>query len=340
MILTAALLFALAASSDDALPPIGTIDFYGLRTVSEAKARQALVLKEGASLPEGEEELRRTLSGARQRLIESLGIDQARIELVCCEAGKLTLYVGIDESGAPPTARWSAEPQGTARLPEEVLRAGRAFDEALWRAVKEGDAAEERTAGHALHHNPALRAIDEQFVALATRDAPLLRDVLHHSADAEHRALAAQVLAYAPDKPAIVDDLMDAAQDRAADVRNNAIRALGVMAEAGVTIPAQPFISRLDSIEWTDRNKASLLLGRLTEARDAAVLGRLCERSLPALAEMSRWKAAGHAVSAFFIMGRLAGLPEEDIEGAWTGGRREEVIEKALRCGRRPRSLR
>jgi len=89
-----------------------------------------------------------------------------------------------------------------------------------------------------------------------------------------------------------------------------------------------------------DRNKASLLLGRLTEARDPAVLGRLCERSLPALAEMSRWKATGHAVSAFFIIGRLADLPEKDIERAWTGGRREDVIEKALRCGGRPTSLR
>ena len=62
-VILTALLFALAASSDDALPPIGTIDFYGLRTISEAKARHALLLKEGASLPDGEEELRRSTRG-------------------------------------------------------------------------------------------------------------------------------------------------------------------------------------------------------------------------------------------------------------------------------------
>jgi hypothetical protein len=334
-VLLTAFLLVFAAPAGDALPPIGTIDFYGLRTISEGKARRPLALKEGESLPLDDESVRRTLTEARQRLVGSLGVAEARIEMVCCEAGKLILYVGIDEKGAS-AAHWSAEPQGTERLPEETLRTGAAFGDALMLAVEKGDAAEDDTAGHSLSHNPALRSIERRFIAFAADNVPLLRDVLHHSADAAHRALAAQILAYAPDKRAIVDDLVEAAQDPAPDVRNNATRALAVMAGAGFPIPAPPFIPRLNSIEWTDRNKASGLLAELTKARDPAVLSRLCEEALPALTEMARWKSAGHACASFFILGRMAGLPEKDIESAWTEGRREEVIAKASRCAPSP----
>ena len=53
---------------------------------------------------------------------------------------------------------------------------------------------------HALMHDPAARAIQQRFIAYAARDLSRLRDVLRHSRDAEHRALAAQVLGYAPNK--------------------------------------------------------------------------------------------------------------------------------------------
>jgi hypothetical protein len=86
----------------------------------------------------------------------------------------------------------------------------------------------------------------------------------------------------------------------------------------------------LNSVEWTDRNKSSLVLLRLTEKRDAAILSSLRQRALQSLVEMSRWKSAGHAYAPFFILGRVGSLPEEEIKKAWSSGNREVVIETVL----------
>jgi len=131
--------------------------------------------------------------------------------------------------------------------------------------VRRGDAGEDRSQGHALADDPAARALQERLVVVyASRDLPELRLVLRRSSDAAHRALAAQVLGYAADKPAVVEDLVHAMTDPSADVRNNASRALMVFAEmlpgAGPTVPrvpARPFIELLRSPVWSDRNKAS-----------------------------------------------------------------------------------
>src|SRR5262249_21631892 len=142
--------------------------------------------------------------------------------------------------------------------------------------------------GHALANDPSTRALQERFVTFAARDLKLLRDVLRRSADAEQRALAAQVVAYTANKQAVVNDLVGAMRDPAEEVRNNAMRALAVMAGAArqttrqpIKIPVRPFIEMLNSIEWTDRNKSSWALLRLTDKRDSGVLFEIRQKALP-----------------------------------------------------------
>jgi hypothetical protein len=45
---------------------------------------------------------------------------------------------------------------------------------------------------------------------------------------------------------------------------------------------------------------------------------------------MARWKFAGHAVMAFELVGRIAGLSDPEIFKAWDAGQREQVIARAL----------
>jgi HEAT repeat protein len=165
---------------------------------------------------------------------------------------------------------------------------------------------------------------------------PRLRDVLRGSADAEHRALAALVIAYADDKRAVVQDLVEAVGDPSSTVRNNAMRALGVMAafarrrpELGIRVPTAPFIDMLNSLVWTDRNKSSHALAQLTATRDSALLGELRARALPALVDIARWKSPGHAHDGLLILGRIAGWPEERIWQAIQGGEREAIVAAA-----------
>ncbi len=312
---------------------ISIIDFYGLRQVSREDARTALTFKEGDSITFGDERPA-ILAAAEERLTKLPGVASARINLTCCDAGGAIAYVGIQEEGAP-TLRLRRAPEGELRLPADVVRAGEEFSEALMSAVQRGDAEEDRTKGHSWMHDPAARAIQEQFIVFARRDLPLLRRVLRNSSDPVHRALAAQVLAYAADKQSVVDDLVRAMRDPADQVRNNAMRALAVFAEAvpkstAARIPAAPFVAFLNSPIWSDRNKASLALVTLSARRDPGVLREIRESALVPLAEMARWKSTGHAQPAFMILARVAGYSDEAATASWDQGSREVVIQAAM----------
>jgi len=311
-------------------PPIGIIDFYGLRSVSEQQVRQALQIKEGESVPASREE-------AQRRLEVLPNVQQALLNFVCCEAGKTILYVGIKEKGAS-SLEFRSAPKGAIHLPETIVRAGGALDDAMTEGFGKGDVSEDDSKGHALFSYPKARAIQLRFVTFAAQDLKLLRAVLHESADAQLRALAAEIIAYAANKRDVVEDLVYGMSDPDSGVRNNAMRALGIIAgfaqqspEQQIKVPIQPFIEMLNSIVWTDRNKSSLALYQLTEKRNPAVLSELRERALPSLIEMSRWKSRGHALGPFFLLGRVGNISEDEILKDWASGDRETLIETVLK---------
>jgi HEAT repeat protein len=186
--------------------------------------------------------------------------------------------------------------------------------------------------------DPACRTLQERFAAIAARDLPLLKDVLRNSADGEHRAIAAYIIGYAPKKSDVVDDLQQAIRDPEDDVRNNAMRALGAIAvlaslkpDLEIQIAPTWFVEMLNSVVWSDRNKAALALVNLTDKRPENLLNLMRERALPSLAEMARWKSLGHALPPFMLLGRIAGLNEQQIQDSWTSGKREALIAKALK---------
>ncbi len=326
LICSALLLMLPFGSTDGQVPLVGVIDFYGLRSISEEQAREAIQIKEGDMPPNSLKEI--------QRRLEALpNVEQARLQVLCCEASKNILYVGISEKGAP-TLRFRAAPHGKARLTHDMLRAGESFSDAIMRAVLKGDAGEDDSQGHALANNPEARAFQERFIKFAAQDLKLIRKVLRESSDAKHRALAAEIIAYAASKQDVVKDLVYAMSDPDVDVRNNSMRALGVIAgfarsrpEQRIKVSPRPFVEMLNSIEWYDRNKSSFVLYQLTEKRDEAVLSSLRQHALQSLVEMARWKSPMHAQQPFFILGRVGNFSEEEIHKAWTSGNRQLLID-------------
>ena len=314
-------------------PPIGIIDFYGLRKVSEAQVREVLGVKEGDHPPSSASQ-----SAIEKRLEEIPGVLQARLHVNCCNAGKARLYVGIQEQVAPHFD-FRTPPQSDVALPQEVVEDYENFEEAMMEAVRQGDNREDYSEGHSLMDNLAARAFQERFIVHAERQLERLREVLRDSTDAQQRAIAATVIGYAPDKRAVLDDLQSAMRDSNADVRNNAVRAIGTIAafaqrqpELGIEISPTGFIEMLNSLIWTDRNKALMVLWSLTERRDPGVLQQLREQALPSLVEVARFKSAGHARWAYLILGRMAGLSDKEIEEAWSSGERESVITQVLKA--------
>ena len=327
-------LVLIAAAASAQAPRIGTIDFYGLRKVPEAKLRQALGAREGDYLPPSK-------GNAEESLDRVSGVVESHLEAVCCDGSKMILYVGIEERGSPHFDL-REPPEGDEKLPEEVLSTYRRFLETFEAAARRGSTAEDLTQGYSRMADPTARAIQDMFPALAKEHLAELRAVLHNAGDEEQRATAAYVIGYAPDKKAIVNDLQYLLKDADAGVRANAARnlvALAVLArlnpQAGVKVEPTWFIEMLNSLSWSDRNRAMAALQILTDTRDPSVLEQLRDRALPALAEMARWKTLAHALPAFVLLGRVAGLTEDQIQEAWSSGNRDRVITAAL-SGKKP----
>ncbi len=119
-----------------------------------------------------------------------------------------------------------------------------------------GDAGEVHSRRHALSNNQQARAQQKRFITFAARDMKRLRFVLLESSDAHHRALAAEIMAYAASKQEIVKDLVFGMNDPAEGVRSNAMRELSVITGFAHNSPvqrikvlAQPFVEMLNFVE-------------------------------------------------------------------------------------------
>ena len=322
----------LPARSRAQLPRIGIIDIYGAHKTNPQQIRDALGISVGDSLTG------LALLQVSAKLTDLPGVASASVDPVCCEDGKTMLYVGVIEDGAP-TLELRAPPNGASRLTPDVIAAGTAFGDANVRAVMRGFMKEDLSQGHSLMADSAARMIQLQFVELAAKHLDTLRKVLRTSSDGDHRAVAAQVLAYYTNKQAIVGDLVYAMRDANADVRNNATRALWVIAvysqqhpELKITVPYEPFIDLMNSLSWTDRNKSSLALMQLTESRNPTLLAALKTRAFDSIVDIAQWTNPGHSMAGVMILGRIAGIPDPEIYAMFERGERDKIIEAARKA--------
>lgn len=336
-LLTLALAF-LTPQSPNALPPLGIIDSYGLRTVTEQQVLEILPYHLGDTIRVEQFKLKK--HDTERELGSIPGVAGASLTLVCCahggsSDGKSILYVGIEETDNRCPG-FDPAPAGGVKLTSDVLTASHDYDVAFEKAIVQDNFVEDDSEGHALDSDAEARGIQLQFVKLANLHLTNLKDVLHNSSDAHQRAMAAQVLAYVKDKQAIVPDLIAAMRDTDSDVRNNASRALVVFARYSpkppaqkIVVPPQPFIRMLKSCVWSDRNKSAAALAQFSATRDPSLLSQVREQALPALFEMAAWKYLGHASYSLEILGRLAGLSDSTIQNALTRGDRMAIIAAA-----------
>ena len=329
-ILVFALLLAvvITAAGQDQPMRIGVIDFYGYAGLDVDQIRSRLPLKEGDSISNPG-----AIRDAFNKVVKSItGRPATDVKPVCCDPqGKLMIYVGLPGTSIVP-AKFNPIPKGKIHFASEVVELYDQTMEASTVALLKGNSSEDNSQGFALSNEPALRAKELGVRTYAIEHEKLILQVLNSSSDATQRAVAAFMLGYARQSQQQISALVHASHDAEDAVRNDATRALVVLADSNpkvaARIPARGFIRMLSSPSWTDRNKAGFLLMYLTRTRDAKLLRQIRAEALTPLIEMARWKDPPHALFARMLLGRIAGIPEERLVELSNADNAEEIIKE------------
>ena len=310
------------------LPRVVSIDIYGARKTPRERILNELKLSEGDRLPASKGDL-------EERLEQISEVAGARVEALCCTEAGVQLFVGIAERGAPYFA-FRSKPRDERFLPDEVVQTYRSLVRAMDDAGRRGQLRQDLTQGHALMAEPQGRALQEGLRDYVSGHLKLMRAVLRNSADEEHRAIAATVIGYAPRKADVVNDLMYALQDPNERVRANAVRSLEAIAvlarlkpNLAITISPTWFVEMLNSLSLSDRQRAAAALVTLTGSDGEKALQQIRERAWDSVVEMAGWHSLRHAVPAFVLLGRIAGMSESEIERSWTADREQTITKIA-----------
>lgn len=303
-------------SKSDEKTAIANIDLFGYGKLDMQKLRSVVPIQSGESIKQSQWTTYR--SRIEEAIRSETGKPPTDVALICCnEQGNSMIYIGVAGSSSVAVQHKPA-PLGEGRLPTAALKLSQETDEALKKAALAGRTQQDHSNGYALSADPDLRAKELQIREFALHNEELLRTALSSSSDAEHRAIAAQFLGYVNVSARQIADLVRAAHDPYPGVRNNAVRALGVIASSSQQrarmIAPKPFIALLKSDKWVDRNKGGWLMINLTASRDPKLLKQLRTEAFDALVEMARWRFVGHASSARRLLGRIARIEEARLD--------------------------
>ena len=332
--LAAAMLAAVVAAHPAARGPdrrlLGAVDFFGSKGLDLAAIRASLPFHQGDSFPPPNvhsDELKKRAANAIKQVI---GRDPTDVVFICCDDKQHYLaYIGLPGQSYEALA-FNPAPTGGARLPKEGAKLGEQLEAALADAAMTGHATEEDSAGYSLTNDPKARKMELAARDYALQHEALLLQALASDADADRRAYAAHILGYGRQSDEQIAALVHASLDPDDGVRDNAVRALEVLATAKPALarklPPQPFIRLMRSGSWLDHNKASLVLVGLTTTRDPTLLEELRAQALDPLLEMGRWRYVGHAEAALTVLGRMAGIEEDSLSKMIEGGRSGAIL--------------
>ena len=259
-ILLIAILFV-TSSGQDELRRIGSIDFYGYAGLNLDQIKSALPLHVGDRYPGPFE----TLEIINKAVTSAIGRPPTEVSPVCCDTqGNYMIYVGLPGTSIKHP-KLNPVPKGKTQFPPTILKLYEKAMAASRADVSKGNAREDTSKGYALStSSPELRAKQLVIRAYAIQHEKLIRSVLDSSSAVQQRVVAAYLLGYARQSKQQIAGLVRGSYDADEVVRNNATRALSVLAESSpkvaARIPAGRFIEMLSSGSWTDRNKAGWVL--------------------------------------------------------------------------------
>jgi hypothetical protein len=292
------------------------------------RLQSLLPIRTGDKLSEDQEsKIHNEINRAVERAV---GHPPTDIAFVCCNnQGNFMLFIGLGGKNSASIAVHHA-PDDSGCLPRHAMTL---YDEAMAAvppAVQRGNGGEDDSRGYSLSNDPVLRSKQIAMHEYAIGHEQTLERALQTCRQPQDRRAAAEILGYGRRSARQIGGLVCACRDPDGEVRNNALRALWVLAIAspgtGAQISAKSFVEMLNSGVWEDRNKAGLLLMALTRSRNPRLLHQLRTEALPSLIEMARWQDPSHAYPYRVILGRIAGFSEAQVQRMVGSGKVRQLI--------------
>jgi hypothetical protein len=311
---------------------VGNIDFFGTGGIDVRGVWSVLPVHRNDEITEDQSaDIRDRLSRAIQNAVGHKPTDLA---VMCCDdGGQLAIYIGLGGSNTA-VVPFLPRPKSSTCLPNDALHLYDDTTAALQRAIEQGHSGEDDSRGYSLSADPTARAKQLALHEYAITHERTIERALQSCKNGEQRQAAAELLGYAAKSTSQIAFLLRASHDSDEGVRNNAVRALWVLAtsnpKTASQIPANDFVAMLNSGLWTDRNKAGMLLMVLTRSRNRELLQRLRSEALQSLIEMARWEDPGHAFAYRVLLGRIAGLNETQIQQLVASKKVDEIIAAAV----------
>lgn len=303
----------LAVAGCAAQPNIRAIDFFAYSGVDLDGIRKNLPIRPGDPwTSETNQLLKAKLNGL-------LGRSPSDVDAVCCdEDGNRIVYVGLAD-GSRSRVQLNPQPTESLKLDADLVILYDRFEAVLRQVLSRGDGLvlEDHSLGYPLSDDADVRGLQWRIRDFAVSNSSQLFAVSRKSSNARHRGIAVDAIGYGLHSADQIGALTHSALDPDPTVRNNAIRALSVLASSQVEllapIPYAVFVDLLASGVREDRTKSIALLSELSEDRDPVVLEAILERALVPLVECARWSWSGHAYHARVLLGRIGGLDEATV---------------------------
>jgi len=306
---------------------LGSIEFFGYAGLDLGPVRSALPIHVGDSFLTADWPARK--AEIERAVAKTVGHGPTDTALVCCNPdGHSYLFIGLEGKSSKPFT-YNPRPTGSIRLPQEAIDLYDQAMAALGEAIARGENGEDDSQGYALAADSKERAINLKMREYALHHEDTIRQALKSSSDDKSREVASHLLGYAQQSQSQIDDLIAASRDPNFGVRNNATRALSVLADsspaAAAKIPASGFVDMLSSGNWTDRNKSIALLTTLTTSRNPQLLAQLRSQAFDALVEMARWRTV-YSLGPRVVLARIAGLSDQRTDDLATDDPTERII--------------
>lgn len=320
------LLFSVVLCLPAQAPRIALIEAYGYEKLNPDRISRLAGLRPGDPLPPAKQDI-------EQKIESSNDVVRVHVEGYCCHGSDIVLYLGVMETGAKPFALHSP-PSEDLQIPVKLDLVYQRLLRALETAHERGITGESDTQGYPISEFPEARRVQETLVLLVDPFVDELGALLRRAASDEVRAAAVNLLVYSSKRRAVEGYLQYALRDFNPDVRQNALRALDLVrrypgqgSDAAPEISITWLIEMLQSVTFSDRVEAARMLVKLTDNRPEASLVTIEERAMTPLGQMALWKTPEHAEAAYRLLGRVAGIPEDQIQASFREGNRSLVLD-------------